>query len=206
MSKLVEEWRPVVGYEGLYEVSDWLNVRSIDRIITYKNGKMCKHNGKILSTFSNGEYRGVHLYKNNINENKLVHHIAAEAFIPNPENKPFIDHIIPLSNGGEDVLSNLRWCTQKENMNNELTTINLSKAFTGKKHTDEWKENISKILRNCPITSKRVFQYTKNMEFVREWESISEAERNGFSSSAICQCCKGKRKTHKGHIWSYVPL
>lgn len=206
MSKLVEEWRPVVGFEDLYEISDWFRVRSIDRIIKTSNGRLCHYKGKILSQFKNGLYKGVHLWKNNEPKGKLVHHIVAEAFLPNPENKPFIDHIIPLSNGGKDELSNLRWCTQEENMNNEKTLQNLSNAFTGRKHTDEWKENNSKILRNCPTTSKRVFQYTLDGEFVKEWESMSEAERNGFLTSGICQCCKGKRKSYKGYIWSYVPL
>lgn len=201
-----EIWKPVKGYEGLYEVSNKMRVRSVDRTVIYKNGKTVHHKGKILSQFKNGLYKGVHLWKDNVDNKKVVHHIVAEVFLPNPENKPIIDHIIPLSNGGEDVLSNLRWCTQKENMNNETTLQNLSNAFKGKKHTQEWKDNNSKLLMNHPKLSKKVYQYTLDGELVKVWKSMSEAGRNDFITSAICECCKGRRKSYKGYKWSYVPM
>ena len=51
--------------------------------------------------------------------------------------------------------------------------------------------------------SKPVLQYTLNGEFVREWESIAECDRNGFNQGNVVACCQGKQKTHKGHIWKY---
>ena len=51
--------------------------------------------------------------------------------------------------------------------------------------------------------SKKVLQFTLNGEFIREWSSIRECERNGFYSTAVCKCCQGKQKTHKGFIWKY---
>lgn len=53
---------------------------------------------------------------------------------------------------------------------------------------------------------KKVYQYTLEGEFVKEWPSINEAGRNGFCYKHISSCCLGRRKTHKGYIWSYVPL
>lgn len=203
----MEKWVDIKGFEGLYQVSNKMRVKSLDRIVVYNNGKICKFKGKILSTFKNGEYKGVHLWKNNKGYGKLVHHLVADAFIPNPENKPFIDHIIPLSNGGKDELDNLRWCTQKENMNNENTTTNLIKAFTGRKLTDEHKKKISDALKRNTSICKKVYQYTLNNELVNIYPSAKYVENTlGFSNSAISGCCNKKRKTYKGYKWSHEPL
>ena len=51
--------------------------------------------------------------------------------------------------------------------------------------------------------SKKVLQFTLNGEFIREWSSFAECGRNGFNQSAVCKCCQGKQKTHKGFIWKY---
>lgn len=134
MSKLVEEWRPVVGYEGLYEVSDWGRVRSLDRIVNGKNqwAKVVYktlRKGKILTPIIiNGQYHLVRLCVNKKQTPKLVHVLVAEAFIPNPENKPEVDHIIPITNGGTNEVWNLRWVTKEENFLNPLTKQNHSEA------------------------------------------------------------------------------
>ena len=51
--------------------------------------------------------------------------------------------------------------------------------------------------------SKKVLQFTLNGEFIREWPSFAECERNGFYGTAVCKCCQGKQKTHKGFVWKY---
>lgn len=96
-SKLVnmenEEWKDVVGYEGLYQVSNLGNVRMLEHYTPYVNGSVMKIPAKNLYIgWSNG-YRTVWLCKNKIRKLKKVHRLVAEAFIPNPENKPCIDHI-----------------------------------------------------------------------------------------------------------------
>ena len=102
----VEEWREVVGYEGLYKIS------SKGRVKSYQG----RHNKpKILkmSTTTTG-YKKIELTKNKRKKSLKVHRLVAEAFLPNEENKPYVNHIDnnPLNN---DVM-NLEWCTQKENM------------------------------------------------------------------------------------------
>lgn len=187
MSKQVEEWRPVVGYEGLYEVSDLGRVRSLDRHIiqrskygTYINRHF---KGVMLKLIDVYGYKVVSLGKDN---QKHVHRLVAEAFIPNPDNKPQVDHIIPVRNGGTNVAWNLRWVTHKENSNNELTIDNMIK-FSEKR-------------------TKKVYQYTLEGELFKEWPSTEECGRNGYSQGHIVSCCNGKRKTHKGYKWSYEPL
>lgn len=118
MSKEKEEWRPIKGFEGLYEVSDWGNVRSVDRIIQYKNGQIHKYEGKILTPSEDKNcYYVLALGKNN--PNKKVHRLVAETFIPNYEKKTEIDHID--GNPKNNKAENLKWATRKENLNNPVT-------------------------------------------------------------------------------------
>jgi hypothetical protein len=92
-----EEWRDVVGYEGLYQVSSLGRVRS--------NNVIRKINGK--------RYYKIDLYKDSICKWHLVHRLIALAFILNPHNKPEVDHIN--KNTKDNRLENLRWVTSKEN-------------------------------------------------------------------------------------------
>lgn len=130
MSKEKEEWRPVIGYEGLYEVSDWGNVRTVERIIDmfmFLQSKYVKRKikCKLLSKFKDKDgYDGVNFKIKGVHKLGKVHRLVAEAFIPNPENKPYIDHINGIRD--DNRVENLRWCTQKENLNFEIAKNNLS--------------------------------------------------------------------------------
>lgn len=109
-----EIWRPVVGYEGFYEVSNFGRVRSL-------------YSGKNLKYVTNrcGYFR-LTLVKNKVKTPILVHRIVAQAFIPNPDNKPFIDHLN--GNRQDNSVENLRWVYPVENSNNPITLYNLKKA------------------------------------------------------------------------------
>lgn len=116
----MEEWKDVVGYEGLYEVSNLGNVRSIDREIKCKNGNVQLFKGKVISQYDNGKgYKNVTLWKNNKPKIIYVHRLVAIAFIENKLEKPCINHID--KNRGNNNVSNLEWCTQKENEFHKLT-------------------------------------------------------------------------------------
>lgn len=126
MEKLFkEEWRPIKGYEGLYEVSSLGNVRSVGHNVCFLNHRKCAdfhRDGKLLKLTVNKQgYCVVGLYDASIKKAKLykVHRLVAEAFIPNVENKPMIDHINTIKT--DNRVENLRWCSQKENCNNPLT-------------------------------------------------------------------------------------
>lgn len=124
-----------------------------------------------------------------------------------------IDHIIPVRNGGTNKLSNLRMVTHEENMNNEITLaktkenaqdINrnkkISTALKGKHKAKEHTENIAKG------HWKVVYQYDLDNNLIKIWDSALDAANNGFCYKNITRCCRGERKTHKGHKWSYQPL
>ena len=107
-----EIWKPIKDYEGLYEVSNLGRVKSLNY---RKTGKE-----KILKNMKNNNgYLVVGLTKNGKRKNYLIHRLVAEAFIPNTEGKPHIDHINTIKN--DNSVENLRWVTNKENNNNPLT-------------------------------------------------------------------------------------
>lgn len=114
-----ETWKPIKGYEGLYEVSNRGNVRSVDRYVMNGN-RCCLLKGKPRKTyFISTGYLVADLYKNSQRTHYLIHRLVAEAFIPNPNVLPCIDHINTIKT--DNRVENLKWCTRKENANNPLT-------------------------------------------------------------------------------------
>lgn len=105
-------WKDIEGYEGLYQISDEGEVRSLDRLATGNSKRMLR--GKILSKLKTGTgYYRVDLCKDGKVKRHKVHRLVATAFIKNPDKKPFVNHIDnnPLNNNA----SNLEWCTASEN-------------------------------------------------------------------------------------------
>lgn len=163
-----EYWKPVVGYEGLYEVSNFGRVKSIrfgkERILKPGTDKR----GYLL----------VGLCKNNKQKTHKVHRLVMEAFIPNTDNLPCVNH--KDEDKTNNNVENLEWCSYTYNNNYGTRNERRSKKI-----------------------SKPILQYTLDGVFVKEWDSIRECGRNGFNSAQICNCCNGKRKQHKGFIWRY---
>ena len=113
---MIEEWRPIVGYEELYEVSNLGRVRSIDRYVKYSNGQIHLHKGKVLSPVkSNLGYLLVSLCCNGKYKMFLVHRLVTEAFIPNPENLPEVNH--KDEDKANNSVDNLEWCDRSYNNN-----------------------------------------------------------------------------------------
>lgn len=162
----IEIWKPILGYEGKYAVSNHGRVKSLNY----------RHTGKdrLLSLLRDGHgYHQVVLYIEGQRNRVLVHRIVAEAFIPNTDNKPHIDHIN--TNRLDNRPENLRWCTRQENSNNPLT---------------------------CAHHSKRTLQFDTNGTLIKEWASAREASAClGISVSAICSCRKGRSMTSGGYVW-----
>jgi len=110
-----EIWKNVVGYEWLYMVSNLGRVKSINRLTMYREGRVGLTKEKILSQHShyNG-YLLVTLSKDGMRCKYLVHRLMALAFLPNPDNKPCINHINGVK--ADNRIENFEWCTQKENV------------------------------------------------------------------------------------------
>ena len=155
MSKTAEEWRPVKGYEGLYEVSDWGNVKSLEREIKYYNPligdyTIRKWPSVLLKKVKNADgYLIVSLRdQNHKGHEGKVHRLVAEAFIPNPENKKEVGHLKTMENGLEDKTANeswnLAWMTRIENANYGTLPQRLSESKKGENNPMKRKEVATK--------------------------------------------------------------
>ena len=113
----MEIWKDVPGYVGLYQVSNYGNVKSI---LYNKILKSCWRNSK-------KEYKTVYLSNCNKRKTFSIHRLVAAAFIPNPNNKPCVDHID--GNRLNNHVDNLRWATHLENNNNPIKDRQPKKVF-----------------------------------------------------------------------------
>lgn len=186
-------WKTINNFED-YQVSDMGEVKSLK----YGEEKILKP-----QTLGTG-YLSVGLCKDGAVYHKNIHKLVAETFIPNPDSKPFIDHIN--GNRQDNRISNLRWCTHKENMNFELCRKRMSEAHKGKVLSEETKRKMSEAHKGQlqPHSEKKIDQYTIDGVFIKTWKSTMEIERNlGYIHNNITAACKGKLKTAYGFKWKY---
>lgn len=195
-----EEWRDVVGYEGYYIVSNRGVVKSVDRVVP-QGCSMRTVKSKIKSVYFNSYgYPCVSLCKDCKTRAMPIHRILAMAFIPNPDNKPYIDHID--TDKSNFSLDNLRWVTAKENANNPLTLSHCRENL----YIDEVMQRRLKTRKERQrITApKDVYQYDLDGELLAHYDSSIEAERKtGVNAMSIRDACKKKRYSAGGFLWSY---
>ena len=174
---MTETWKEIPGYEGLYEVSDLGRVRSLDYNRTRKT--------KIMKLRNDGRgYLQVQFYKDGISKNMKVHRLVADAFIPNPNNFPIINHKDEdKSNNRHD---NLEWCTQKYNANYGT-------------HTRRVKESYIANGNNRPIDV-----YDMKGTFLKTFNCSNEAcvELN-VNRRSLYSVCQGVVKSSKGYRFAF---
>ncbi|QOR58314.1 HNH endonuclease [uncultured phage cr106_1] len=170
----MEIWKDIVGYEGLYKVSN------LGRI---KNKK-----DRLLSPYHNTNgYISVDLYKNGKVNKLRVHRIVAEAFILNPNNLPIINH--KNEDKTDNSVSNLEWCNYSYNLS------------YGNRVEKMFKTRLDK---NTKTAQKEVIQYDLEGNILNIFTSISEASKlTGISCGAIWQSCKKGHITNKKFKWNY---
>ena len=124
-----EIWKEIPGYEGYFEVSNFGNFRSLDRIIKYKNNGFRKYPGKMLKVEQMQDgYQRIVLMKDAIKKRYMCHRLVALAFIDNPNNLPQVNHKDGIKNNNH--VDNLEWCTQSQNERHSINT--LGKTMKGK--------------------------------------------------------------------------
>lgn len=110
----MEIWKDIKGYENLYQISNIGRVKSLNKIVTCKNGKKFKVKGKILKLTNHKRgYKTIMLHKDGKVKLWLVHRLVGLTFIPNPNNYPQINH--KDENKINNCVENLEWCTNSYN-------------------------------------------------------------------------------------------
>ena len=186
-----EIYKDIKDLEGKYQVSNFGHILSLNYRNTGRAELLKPREDK------DGYYR-VGLSKKGKKDWFFVHRLVAEYFLPNPDNLPQVNHKIE---GDEGKTINMVFFNDDGSINKEKTTI----EWCDGKYNHNYgtiNQRISKANTNGKC-SKPVLQFTLDGEFVREWESTHECERNGFHHSGVMRCCNGKQKTHKGFRWEY---
>lgn len=197
MTNNEEIWKPVVGYEGLYEVSNFGRIKAPLKIV--RSGRMMrKYQERIITPQHNKlGYLCVVLYKDGKGKRYLVHRLVMLAFVPNPENKPHIDHINTIKD--DNRLENLRWATAKENANNILTVEYMKKAHSPESYI---RGNETKRKKNCRKAPKNVYQYSKNGDLIAKYPSLSDVERKlGIQTTNISKVLNDNTLSAGGYMW-----
>lgn len=126
MGETEEIWKPVSGYAGLYEISSLGRLKALHKVVLKSNGRRKTMVERIMRPSINSWGYAVTTIVGTIGrKNVKIHRLVAEAFLPNPKNKTDVNHID--SDRTNNILSNLEWCTRKENMvhaaiNNRIKT------------------------------------------------------------------------------------
>ena len=182
----METWKPVVGYEGLYEVSDLGNVRSINWANT----------GVVKNLYLKPHTRGYLQVELAFCEKKkmfLVHRLVAEAFVPNEKNLPQVNH--KDEDKTNNRADNLEWCDRSYNAKYSMDL-----------HPERAKiRNYDRTGKHKCRNNKKVNQFTLNGELIKTWSNSREIfTTTGMSDWSISECCRGNRKKAYGYMWSYT--
>ena len=180
----VELWANCPGYDGLYEVSSLGRFRSVDRYVDGHWGKR-KLFGKILSPgFNAGGYKGVNLCSLGRCRFTIVHRMVALAFVENPRNMPWVNHID--GDKKNNAASNLEWCSPSENALHSFRVLGRSGSNAGK-------------IGGVTTNSKSVIVKSANDSVMSFYSGAAAARHLGVYQSAVYRCLVGDRKDINGN-------
>ena len=226
MKAVLETWRPVPGYEGLYDVSDLGSVRS------HYGGRVRYLKGNKLK---NG-YIQVALYKNGKMKTFYIHRLAWEGFYGTIPSGMQIDHINTVRD--DNRIENLRVVSPSENHRNPITAERMQEAARRLTEDPQWRQKNREAMKKLAkdhkwrqknreamkkrsenqewrqknreaimrVFAKPIVQLDKNTgEVIRHWECARDIERElGVSNSNISKCCRGKQKSACGFGWRFA--
>jgi hypothetical protein len=187
------DWRPVLGFEGDYLISNDGRVWS-------------NHSNKILRNKCSQGYQYVSLCSQGFRQERRIHRLVAEAFIPNPENKPTVNHVNEVK--ADNRVENLEWATTQEQ------NVHGTRTKRAMEHTD-WvartlKTDYSEVARKHDyhnINRKQmrpVLQFNKHGILLARFPGLAIAARSTLVNQGhLCEHLKGRRKSCGGFIWKY---
>ena len=162
---MTEKWKTILQNKE-YKISNLGNVK--------------KGNQKLKIRKNKDGYCYVDIFVNNEKKTVLVHRLVAQAFIPNPNKLPQVNHID--ENKSNNFVNNLEWCSRSYNIN--------------------YGNRNKKVAKKC---SKPVNQYSLDGKLIKHWESIISVKRElGYNDRQISWVCKGNKYTYKGFVWKYA--
>lgn len=184
----MEIWKDIAGYEGLYQVSNFGNVRSLN----------WRKRGIVQNLYlkkQNRGYRHVELTKDGVRKAHTIHRLVAETFIPNPNNYPVINH--KDEDKTNNNAANLEWCTYQHNVKHSML-LHPDRSFGchsgGNPNKGKPYSRMDKVI-----------QLSKDGLVLRVWDSlVSIKHEKGYNEWSIGECCRGQRKSAYGFKWQFA--
>ena len=187
---LKEIWKPIVGYEGYYEVSNFGNVKSLTRKVSGKLGSIRNTKERILAKrFNHDGYSQVYLGKNSIFKGKMVHRLMAEVFIKNPLNKKEVNHKDGIKDNNN--INNLEWCTPSENIIHSFKVLKRKAGKQGKLGKDN-------------SSSKPIIQMDLNGKILNIWNCQREIFEAGIKAWNISHVINDNYRQSGGYKWKLL--
>lgn len=180
---MVEIWKDIDGFEGLYKISNLGNIYSIGGRVMGGMNNRYKNKPRMMKPHIRNGYEHVCLTKDKKQFHYKIHRLVAMAFVPNPNDYPFVNHKNEIKDDNRAV--NLEWCTAKYNLNYGS-------------HNEKMRKTKSK---------KPIAQFDMNGNFIEIHDSSRDIERKfGYFHNNITNCCKHKYgyKSAYGYKWEFA--
>lgn len=189
-----EEWRDIEGYEDIYQVSNFGRVKSLTRL---GSNNRIFYGTVRKPVIDKNCYCIVTLCKDGKTKNQFIHRLVAQAFLPNIDNLPVVNH--KDENKQNNCVDNLEWCTVKYNTNYGTSIERRKDKRRGIKMN---KEIVSRIAEK----HKKPVGMFKDGTFIRKFDSATDAvkENNNFKIMSISAACNGRIKTYRGFEWKFM--
>lgn len=187
MMEQEEIWKDVVGYKGMYQVSNIGRTKTMSRNIYSKGSIHYIMKERVTRQTDFKGYKQIRLRKDNLSRLYFVHRLVLMAFIPNPFNKPYVNHKNGIRN--DNRVENLEWCTRSENEKHAYKYLSKELKMNRPKGKDHF-------------NSYPVVQKDKNGNILKIWECAKQAKiEGGYCNTCIGLCVNGRMEYHKGFKW-----